>query len=158
MAIEAWKLAAPSIPDSCRFIIVKLLCSIIQLLPEFCCTSYEVILFKVVFTLAFFEDFSCGEICTPSHHRSEIWSLSFKDISIVSNKLYIMRHCFKTDQKGRGILISLHTRSASTIQYSTMHSIHLIRQTVLGTLFITPVITWSIEFSSLTFCSKVCQP
>lgn len=75
-------------------------------LEGLCFTSFEVCLFRLAFSLAFFRAFRISELVTPSR-RCE-GGLCYEDVGVFDGRLECVLRRSKTDQQGRGTIIVLH--------------------------------------------------
>lgn len=80
-------------------------------LGERCFSSFEVSLFRLAFSLAFFGAFRISELVSPS--RSRCGGLRFEDVFLMGGSLDCYLRQSKTDQVGRGSTVSLHCLAGS---------------------------------------------
>lgn len=69
-------------------------------------SGYEVALFHLAFTLAFFGAFRISELVSPSRCRQG--GLMFGDVVVVGRTLECCVRRSKTDQEGKGAVVALH--------------------------------------------------
>ena len=86
----------------------QLLKRIVEICPMICNSAFESLLFRAVFTLAFFGFFRVGEL-TANSKSSVIHALPFSGLKFTNDKrnleVYIPHS--KTDQSGKGVTVSI---------------------------------------------------
>lgn len=92
-------------PDSRHPVSFDLLQELVGLLPGVCTSNYEVRLFTVAFSLAFFGALRIGELV--SKNRSGAGGLQLNDVTMSGECVQIHISKSKTDQLGKGVSVSL---------------------------------------------------
>eukprot|EP00079_Xenopus_tropicalis_P012763 XP_002940162.2 PREDICTED: uncharacterized protein LOC100485032 [Xenopus tropicalis] len=69
-------------------------------LERTCFSAFEVILFRLAYSLAFFGAFRVSELVAPS--KAVVGGLAYGDLIVASRQLHIVLRRSKTDQEGRG--------------------------------------------------------
>lgn len=101
------------IRDSRRPVSFELLLSLGASLPEVCASIYEGKLFRAAFSLAFFGAFRVSELVSPSRVRAG--GLAITDVRDTGEELVCLIRRSKTDQRGRGLQVSLHRLPGSAM-------------------------------------------
>ncbi|KAM3911194.1 uncharacterized protein RB166_019882 [Leptodactylus fuscus] len=102
-----------SVRDSRRplsFVIVR---DLVGVLGRVCLSEYEVALFSLAFSLAFFGAFRVSELVSPS--RVCPGGLLLGDCRLSGDELVCRIRRSKTDQEGRGLVVRLHRLQGSVV-------------------------------------------
>lgn len=101
-AMEGWKQLSPQPPDGQRPITLTMLRCLESSLPKVCSSTLEAVLFRAVFSLAFFGAFCCSELIVGLRSNSSGWLLAIIDVSIKGAELHFHVLRSKTDQHTGG--------------------------------------------------------
>ncbi|XP_044132709.1 uncharacterized protein LOC122925411 [Bufo gargarizans] len=93
--------------DARRPISISLLGQLCKVLSDVCRDQGEILLFRTAFVLAFFGAFRISELVAAS--RNSVSGLGFSDVMVSNDKVEILVRKSKTDQYGRGQVVSLHS-------------------------------------------------
>lgn len=97
--LKGWKRLTSS-PDSRRPVSVPLLTNILSILPSICFSAYEVLLFQLAFSWAFFGAFRISELV--SKNRRSICGILAQDVLIADSFVSIQLRSSKTDTLSKG--------------------------------------------------------
>lgn len=99
--------------DCRRPVSYDMLLGLSAVLAAICFSEYEVALFRVAFSLAFFGAFRISELVPPS--RTRAGGLFDSDVWIQGDVVTCRVRRSKTDQKGRGVSVVLHCLQGSSM-------------------------------------------
>jgi hypothetical protein len=98
--------------DLRRPITFPILKQLIEVLPSYCKSSYEVLLFRAAFTLAFFGFLRVGEFACTSKCSDASRVIAIDDLSFLSkDQLVVIIRYSKTDQAGKSSSLTLDSSS-----------------------------------------------
>ncbi|XP_053145785.1 uncharacterized protein LOC128342483 [Hemicordylus capensis] len=106
--LEGWARETPAQPDQRRPITPDALCRAVQSLGAICSSPYEEALFRAAALVAFYGAFRVGELF-PKGSRGTVARVMQKSDLVMDSATVSLRLRFsKTDQWGRGQLVTLH--------------------------------------------------
>lgn len=103
--LRGFRRSSPAI-DNRRPLSYELLAKLMLALESVCFSSFETILFRTAFVLAFFGAFRIGELTAPN--KASSYFLLFSDISVMEGLVKIFLRRSKMDQSGKGRWITLY--------------------------------------------------
>ncbi|XP_076077485.1 integrase/recombinase xerD homolog [Mytilus galloprovincialis] len=92
-------------PDSRLPITIDLLKNIIKILPAFCSSRYEAVLFSSAFSMGFFAFLRVGEMTTACGREGSNHAIKIENVEVTNHNIKIYLASSKTDQLGRGTSI-----------------------------------------------------
>lgn len=121
--------------DSRRPVSFSLLQVLRNKLGGVCKSGYEVILFKAVFSIAFFGAFRVGELVSPA--KQVAGGLKMQDVEVKRDRVLLKLGRSKTDQAGKGVKVQLFRLPGSGIcPVQVVEEFLLIRPVGEGPLFV----------------------
>lgn len=132
-ALEGVRRSRPRAKDSRLPITFDILSSVLEVLPIVCKSSYEAILFKSAFSLAFHGLFRIGEITVNTHRAQH--TVMFKNVTIKDSLLSLRLSSSKTDQTGKGVTILIKSLGNDNCPVILLKQFLDIRPCKEGTLF-----------------------
>ncbi len=123
--------------DRRRPITFQILSRLVSVLPAVCSSSYEVILFKAAFLLAFFGFMRVGEYACVSKKTLSRHVLFREDVSLSDEALNICFKHSKTDQRGHSVAVTIQNLENNVLcPVRAMKDFLEIRAPVSGPLFL----------------------
>ncbi|VDI48745.1 Hypothetical predicted protein [Mytilus galloprovincialis] len=92
-------------PDSRLPITIDLLEKTIKILPAFCISRYEAVLFSSAFAVGFFAFLRVGEMTTTCGREGPNHAIKIENVEVSNHNVKIYLESSKTDQLGRGTSI-----------------------------------------------------
>lgn len=109
-ALRGWERRAPALPDRRQPITMDILRTILSKLDCICWSAYEVKLFRLAFTFAFFGAFRIGELVVGSATEVTGRALRREDVALNGLTLFITLRSSKTNQNGKAEQIRLYAQ------------------------------------------------
>ncbi|XP_053145691.1 uncharacterized protein LOC128342435 [Hemicordylus capensis] len=106
--LEGWTREHPVAVDSRRPLLPTAIRGAVVHYSGICRSSYEASLFRAATLVLFFGAFRAGELLPRSQHSPVFKVVQFGDVSLGRDVAQLRLRFSKTDQRGRGQLVSLH--------------------------------------------------
>ncbi|KAJ7325243.1 hypothetical protein JRQ81_018263 [Phrynocephalus forsythii] len=114
-ALKGWERQALKAPDNRKPITIDILLSITEQLEDICWSKYKSSLFRVTFTLAFYEAFQVGDLVANSQEDTKGRTILAKDITLEGDTACLILQSSKPNQKGLRANIRLRAQAIMAI-------------------------------------------
>ncbi|CAN2391322.1 hypothetical protein PRIEUP_LOCUS1361 [Pristimantis euphronides] len=122
--VKGWRKENPSL-EARRPVTFAILSDLLNLMQEICRDAYETCLFKAAFVIVFFCALRIGELVPCS--KCKPGGLLVSDVMVVDNVVKVCVRKSKTDSRGRGSWLSIHSTGGGLCPVAIVHQFVLLR-------------------------------
>ncbi|CAN2387996.1 hypothetical protein PRIEUP_LOCUS14722 [Pristimantis euphronides] len=122
--VKGWRKETPSL-EARRPVTFAILSDLLNLMQEICRDAYETCLFKAAFVIVFFCALRISELVPCS--KGKPGGLLVSDVMVVDNVVKVCVRKSKTDSRGRGSWLSIHSTGGGLCPVAIVHQFVLLR-------------------------------